>query len=303
MREKEVLERAFAMPLTSPAYPPGPYRFVNREYLIITYRTDPAKLRAVVPEPLELDQREALVKYEFIRMPDSNGFGDYTESGQVIPVSFRGRKGSYTHCMFLNDEGPIAGGRELWGFPEEARAADAADRDRHAGRNPGLRPASGRDRDDGLQAPRSRPGASQGFARGAELPAQDHSARRRHAAHLRACRIPPRGRHDEGRVDRARGAPPCHLTLWRRSPNCRCSRSCPPSTLLPILRSASARSCMTICGNQVDKRCASTKWPWRLERQSCTRRPVTQPALFALMALRRSAVDVMAVLEPLKRTA
>jgi acetoacetate decarboxylase len=119
MREKEVLERAFAMPLTSPAYPPGPYRFINREYLIITYRTDPARLRAVVPEPLELDAREALVKYEFIRMPDSNGFGDYTESGQVIPVSFRGRRGGYTHCMFLDDEAPIAGGRELWGFPKK----------------------------------------------------------------------------------------------------------------------------------------------------------------------------------------
>ena len=26
MQEKQVLERAFAMPLTSPAYPPGPYR-------------------------------------------------------------------------------------------------------------------------------------------------------------------------------------------------------------------------------------------------------------------------------------
>src|SRR6188508_1088205 len=122
MREKEVLERAFAMPLTSPAYPPGPYRFINREYLIITYRTDPARLRAVVPEPLELDAREALVKYEFIRMPDSNGFGDYTESGQVIPVSFRGRRGGYTHCMFLNDEAPIAGGRELWGFPKKLGA-------------------------------------------------------------------------------------------------------------------------------------------------------------------------------------
>ena len=119
MHEKEVLERAFAMPLTNPAYPPGPYRFVNREYLIITYRTDPAKLRTIVPAPLEIDEREALVKYEFIRMPDSNGFGDYTESGQVIPVSFRGRKGGYTHCMFLNDEGPIAGGRELWGFPKK----------------------------------------------------------------------------------------------------------------------------------------------------------------------------------------
>ncbi|MGY4191683.1 MULTISPECIES: acetoacetate decarboxylase [unclassified Bradyrhizobium] len=119
MREIDVKQRAFAMPLTNPAYPPGPYRFVDREYLIITYRTDPAKLQAVVPEPLEVDVREALVKYEFIRMPDSNGFGDYTESGQVIPVSFRGRKGGYTHCMFLNDEGPIAGGRELWGFPKK----------------------------------------------------------------------------------------------------------------------------------------------------------------------------------------
>src|SRR6476620_6495434 len=119
MRENDVRKRAFAMPLTSPAYPPGPYRFVDREYLIITYRTDPARLRAVVPEPLELDEREALVKYEFIRMPDSTGFGDYTETGQVIPVSFRGRKGGYSHCMFLNDEPPIAGGRELWGFPKK----------------------------------------------------------------------------------------------------------------------------------------------------------------------------------------
>ena len=115
--ESEVRQRAFAMPLTSPAYPIGPYRFVHREYLIITYRTDPEKLNAVVPAPLKLE--EPLVKFEFIRMPDSTGFGDYTESGQVIPVSFRGRKGSYSHCMFLNDHPPIAGGRELWGFPKK----------------------------------------------------------------------------------------------------------------------------------------------------------------------------------------
>ena len=117
MNENEVRERAFAMPLTSPAFPMGPYRFINREYLVISYRTDPAKLRALVPEPLEID--EPLVKFEFIRMPDSTGFGDYTESGQVIPVSFEGRHGGYTHCMFLDDHPPIAGGRELWGFPKK----------------------------------------------------------------------------------------------------------------------------------------------------------------------------------------
>ena len=119
MKESDVRTRAYTMPLTSPAFARGPYRFVDREYLIITYRTDPAKLRAVVPAPLEIDERNPLVKYEFIRMPDSTGFGNYTESGQVIPVTFRGWSGSYTHCMFLDDEAPIAGGRELWGFPKK----------------------------------------------------------------------------------------------------------------------------------------------------------------------------------------
>ena len=70
----EIKANAYAMPLISPAFPRGPYHFVNREFLIITYRTDLDALRAVVPEPLEIS--EPLVKFEFIRMPDSSGFGD-----------------------------------------------------------------------------------------------------------------------------------------------------------------------------------------------------------------------------------
>jgi acetoacetate decarboxylase len=120
MTEDEVKTQAFAMPLTSPAFPCGPYRFVNREYMIITYRTDPDALRAVIPRPLEMAQ--PIVKYEFIRMPDSTGFGDYTESGQVIPVTFSGKPGAYVHAMYLDDESPIAGGRELWGFPKKLAA-------------------------------------------------------------------------------------------------------------------------------------------------------------------------------------
>ena len=99
MTPDDVRSRAFAMPLNNPAFPPGPYRFYDREFIIITYRTDPAVLRALVPEPLE--PIGDTVKYEFIRMPDSTGFGDYTETGQVIPVRFR------------------AGGREIWGFPKK----------------------------------------------------------------------------------------------------------------------------------------------------------------------------------------
>jgi acetoacetate decarboxylase len=117
MKPADVRARAFAMPLTSPTYPPGPYRFVDREYLIITYRTDPEALQAVVPEPLVA--AEGLVKYEFIRMPDSTGFGNYTESGQVIPVTYKGKPGGFVHSMYLDDDAPIAGGREIWGFPKK----------------------------------------------------------------------------------------------------------------------------------------------------------------------------------------
>ena len=78
MTEQEVLDSAYAMPLTRPAYPKPPYRFVDREFVIITYRTDPAALARVVPAPLKV--ADPIVKYEFIKMPDSSGFGSYVES-------------------------------------------------------------------------------------------------------------------------------------------------------------------------------------------------------------------------------
>jgi acetoacetate decarboxylase len=117
MNINQVREQAFAMPLANPSFPRPPYRFYNREYIIINYRTDPAALAAVVPEPLQI--AEPIVKYEFIRMPDSTGFGDYTESGQVIPVIYNGEHGSYVHSMYLDDDAPISGGREIWGFPKK----------------------------------------------------------------------------------------------------------------------------------------------------------------------------------------
>ena len=96
---------------------------------MITYRTDIDKLREVVPEPLEV--AGDTVAYEFIRMPDSTGFGDYTETGQVIPVRFKTKdgtvqEGGYVHAMYLDDNAPIAGGREIWGFPKKLASPKVA---------------------------------------------------------------------------------------------------------------------------------------------------------------------------------
>ena len=104
-------------PLGAPAYPKPPYRFRNREYLNITYRTDRQALEAVVPEPLEIG--EPLVRFEVIRMPDVTGLGSYTESGQVIRVLYDGEPADYVHVMYVDNLPAIASGRERSAFPKK----------------------------------------------------------------------------------------------------------------------------------------------------------------------------------------
>jgi acetoacetate decarboxylase len=123
MKLADVAKRAFAMPLTDPAYPRGPYKFYNREFVVVSYRSDPDILREVVPEPLEV--AGDTVNYEFIRMPDSTGFGDYTETGQVIPVRFRAadgtvQEGGYVHAISRRQFADRRRTRDL-GLSEKAR--------------------------------------------------------------------------------------------------------------------------------------------------------------------------------------
>lgn len=117
MKVEQILKLP-SMPAASPSYPMGPYRFIDREFMIVSYITDHEMLRRVVPEPLEPNP-EGLVLYEWIRMPDSSGFGDYTESGIVIPCLFNGEPVNFTAQMYLDDEPPISAGREIWGFPKK----------------------------------------------------------------------------------------------------------------------------------------------------------------------------------------
>jgi acetoacetate decarboxylase len=117
MRKADVLKLP-SMPMASPSYPVGPYRFVNREFLVITYETDPDVIRAGLPEPLE-PAEQPLVHYEWIKMPDSSGFGSYTESGLVIPARLNGEDVNFVSQMYLDDDPPIVAGREVWGFPKK----------------------------------------------------------------------------------------------------------------------------------------------------------------------------------------
>ena len=116
----ENISKNFNTPLTAPAYPMPPFKFVNREYLNIIYRTDPDALRKAVPEPLQII--EPLVKFEVMWMPDVSGLGAYTEAGQIIPVQFNGEDGDYVHSMYVDSFPAIASGRELSAYPKKLGA-------------------------------------------------------------------------------------------------------------------------------------------------------------------------------------
>lgn len=115
MKTEEVLQHV-TTPLVNPAFAPVVPRFTDREYLNIVYRTDEAALRAVVPEPLEIE--EPLVRFEVMKMGDVSGYGPYTESGQAIPVTFDGERGEYLHAMYLDNFPATASGREVSAYPK-----------------------------------------------------------------------------------------------------------------------------------------------------------------------------------------
>ena len=106
-------------------------------------------MRRWVPEPLKVT--EPIVKFEVIHMPDSEGFGSYYESGQIIQVEYEGKVGGLTHMMFLDSMAGTIAGREMWGFPKKLGFPGDQRRIRHRGWNPGHRQDPRRHGDHGLQ--------------------------------------------------------------------------------------------------------------------------------------------------------
>ena len=144
-------KRAFAMPLTSPAFPKGPYRFYRPRIPDHHLPHRPRGARGGGARAAHV-RRAASSNTSSSACRTRPGSAITPRSGQVIPVKFKGKDGGYTHAMFLNDGPPIYGGRELWGFPKKYAQPALGARQGYAGRHARLRPRARRHRHDGLQA-------------------------------------------------------------------------------------------------------------------------------------------------------
>jgi acetoacetate decarboxylase len=112
--------------MDNPLVPKFPITFRNVEILTIIYRTRPEAIHAVLPEPLEPLSNYAIV--HIYKMNDADWFGRYHESAVQVEcrlparVSLTGReeRGAYSPYLYLEGDGPVSTGREVYGQPKKS---------------------------------------------------------------------------------------------------------------------------------------------------------------------------------------
>ena len=126
MAAQDEVTHAYSTPIDNPLVPRLPITFRNVEIITVVYRTRPEAIRAVLPEPLEPVSDYAVV--HVYRMNDAEWFGRYHESAVQVEcrlparLSLTGRdeRGAYSPYLYLEGDGPVSTGREVYGQPKKS---------------------------------------------------------------------------------------------------------------------------------------------------------------------------------------
>ncbi len=114
----DIVKSGFSTPLDAPMVPPFPFTFRNAEILTLTYRTDPAAIRALMPEPL-IPTGDTVMIHVY-KMNDTDWLGPYHEVNVMVGADLPGKaKGAYSPYLFLSSDIGVAHGRELHGQPKK----------------------------------------------------------------------------------------------------------------------------------------------------------------------------------------
>lgn len=106
-------------PDLAPFLPPFPFRMRNAEILTVAYRSTAAAVARFVPDELEpADERVIL---HFYRIHDAGPFAAYGELAVHLPVHHppTGVSGAFSPLLYLESDGALASGREIFGQPKK----------------------------------------------------------------------------------------------------------------------------------------------------------------------------------------
>jgi|AntAceMinimDraft_12_1070368.scaffolds.fasta_scaffold05804_2 acetoacetate decarboxylase len=111
--------QAHSTPWDAPLVASFPFEMRDVEILTVFYRTDPSAIQAILPDPLVA--RGDVVAIHIYKMNDTDYFGAYNESaiqvGAALPDN--SASGAFSPYLFLDSDGAVAAGREVYGQPKK----------------------------------------------------------------------------------------------------------------------------------------------------------------------------------------
>lgn len=107
----------FSQPAHAPLYARPPIYYKNVEAISLDYETDEEAALDQLPEGLELSV-PVLATLMLIRYPFST-LGAYEEAILGIHCTWQGEEQFYIPHIVVNNDVPLAAGREIWGFPKK----------------------------------------------------------------------------------------------------------------------------------------------------------------------------------------
>ena len=99
-------------------YAMPPYQYRNNEMFTLKIETDPAYLRALVPEPMVVNTENILAIYVGMLHVTEPTQITYGEAGIMVPVTLGERSGTFMPVLYLDEVELLTSGREFWGFPK-----------------------------------------------------------------------------------------------------------------------------------------------------------------------------------------
>lgn len=113
------MNKPFSTPEIAPLVPRLPIVFRNTEILSIWYRSEPAAIAKLLPQPLE--PVSDVVLLHFYAMHDPDRFGPHHEFAMQIDAHLPGTNvhGAYSPLLMLSTDGGLATGREIYGQPKK----------------------------------------------------------------------------------------------------------------------------------------------------------------------------------------
>jgi acetoacetate decarboxylase len=117
----EAAQDAYSFPWDAPLVPRFPIRFRDTAILTVCYRTDPAAIDAILPQPLMRSGDTVMI--HVARMGDVQYIGHANECNVMVGAVFDGEsgrvEGGYSAWLFLDTDGGLAHGREVHGQPKK----------------------------------------------------------------------------------------------------------------------------------------------------------------------------------------